>query len=217
MTEQQPNGGEPTPAEPPVPEAPDAEKSAAAERPTAAKRPAAEQPAAAGERPARHGPPVEVAEEVLDERGKETAEMLGKVLGSLIIESGGREDIPWARVDAADLYEAAQRCRDRDLQMDMLHLQLAVDWVERIQMVYVLHSVPLNRKVILKADLPPESPVIDSVTDLWEAAGWYERETHDLFGVEFAGNPDMSPLLLFEGFEGFPGRKSYPLHEYEEW
>ena len=58
---------------------------------------------------------------------------------------------------------------------------------------------------------------IATVTDLWEAASWYERETHDLFGVEFAGNPDLSPLLLYEGFEGHPGLKSFPLHDYEEW
>ena len=65
--------------------------------------------------------------------------------------------------------------------------------------------------------MPAENPVADSVTGLWVAAGWYERETHDLFGVVFEGNPDLSPLLLYEGFEGYPGLKSFPLHDYEEW
>ena len=101
--------------------------------------------------------------------------------------------------------------------MDMLNLMLAVDWVERIQMIYVLYSTKNNRKAILKADLPAESPAIATVTDLWEAASWYEREAHDLFGVDFPGNADLSPLLLYEGFEGHPGLKSYPLNDYEEW
>jgi NADH-quinone oxidoreductase subunit C len=99
----------------------------------------------------------------------------------------------------------------------MLNVLLAVDWIEKIQVVYVLYSTSNNRKVILRTNLPAESPSVASVTDLWEAAGWFEREAHDLFGVAFPGNDDMEPLLLYDGFEGFPGLKSYPLHDYEEW
>ena len=101
--------------------------------------------------------------------------------------------------------------------MDMLHLQFAVDYVERIEMVYALYSVANDRRAMLKVDLSPEAPSVSSVTDVWIAAGWYERETHDLFGVDFPGNPDLSPLLLYEGFEGYPGLKSYPFNDYEEW
>jgi NADH-quinone oxidoreductase subunit C len=111
----------------------------------------------------------------------------------------------------------AKKCRDGEMGMDMLNLMLAVDWIDRIQMIYVLYSTTNNRKVILKADLPADAPAIDSLSDLWEAATWYEREAHDLFGVDFPGNRDMSPLLLYEGFEGHPGLKSYPLNDYEEW
>lgn len=173
--------------------------------------------AAPAEKPVRHGPPIVIAEEVLNERGEQTAAQLANTLGTLLLDSAGREDTPWARVDAKELHGAAKKCRDGELGMDMLNLMLAVDWVDRIQMIYVLYSTTNNRKAILKADLPAESPAIDSVTDLWEAATWYERETHDLFGVDFPGNPDMSPLLLYEGFEGHPGLKSYPLNDYEEW
>ena len=186
--------------------------------PSDQEQPAGEAPSAAGDAPVRRGPPIVIAEEVLDERGEETAALVKDVLGDLAVESGGREDLPWARIDADRLHEAAQRCRDDDtLRMDMLHVQLAVDWVERIQMVYVLYSVPHNRKVVLKVDLPAEQPAIATVTDLWEAASWYEREAHDLFGVDFVGNADMSPLLLYDEFEGHPGLKSFPLNDYEEW
>jgi NADH-quinone oxidoreductase subunit C len=191
MTEQQPNAEVPAP------------------------KPAGEQPAAA--RPARHGPPVAVAEEVLDERGQQTAAVLAKALGAMAVEKGGRDDIPWVRVEAKDLHRAAERCRDGELKMDMLHLMLAIDWVERIQMVYVLYSTPSNQKCILRADVPADGASIATVTDLWEAASWYEREVHDLFGVTFEGNDDLAPLLLYPEFEGHPGLKSYPLHDYQEF
>jgi NADH-quinone oxidoreductase subunit C len=184
------------------------------QEPKAAAEEATDAPA---EKPVRHGPPIVVAEEVLNERGEETSAQLARTLGALALESAGREDTPWARVDAKELHASALKCRDGEMGMDMLNLVLAVDWVDRIQMIYVLYSTTNNRKAILKADLPSESPAIDSVTDLWQAATWYEREAHDLFGVEFPGNGDMSPLLLYEGFEGHPGLKSYPLNDYEEW
>ena len=52
--------------------------------------------------------------------------------------------------------------------------------------------------------------------DLWEAAGWYEREAHDLFGVVFDGNDDLAPLLLYDEFEGHPMRKDFPTTGYVE-
>ncbi len=180
-------------------------------------QPEAKGPEASAEKPVRHGPPIVVAEEQLNERGEQTAEQLARTLGALALDAAGRDDTPWARVDASQLHRAAEKCRDGEMGMDMLNLMLAVDWVDRIQMIYVLYSTTNNRKAILKADLPAEAPKISSVTDLWEAGSWYEREAHDLFGVEFPGNSDMSPLLLYEGFEGHPGLKSYPLNDYEEW
>ena len=167
---------------------------------------------------ARRGPPVEIAVEVLSERGEETARLLETAASPHVLESGGREDIPWVRVAPEHLVEVARRCRDSgELAMDLLHCLLAVDYIERVELVYILFSLAADRKAMLKVDLPPEGPTIETVTGLWEGAGWFERETHDLFGVEFVGNPDLSPLLLYEGFEGHPGLKSFPFHDYEEW
>ena len=170
------------------------------------------------QRPARHGPPVEIAEEVLNGRGQQTAALLARALGAMAVETGGRDDMPWARVRREDIVRAARVCiASNGLGVDMLHCLLAVDYEERIELEYILFSIAHNRKALLKVDLPPDDPTIDSVTELWDAAGWYERETHDLFGVVFHGNPDLSPLLLYEEFEGRPGLKSFPLHDYEEW
>ena len=49
------------------------------------------------------------------------------------------------------------------------------------------------------------------------AADWHEREAHDLFGVSFEGPPDLAPLLLYDDFEGYPGRKEFPFNEYREF
>ena len=68
-----------------------------------------------------------------------------------------------------------------------------------------------------KDDQVGQLPEVPSVAEIWRTADWHERESHDLFGVLFSGHPNMEPLLLYEGFEGFPGLKSFPFNEYEDW
>ena len=179
------------------------------EQPTAppARRPAGEEGATAA---------------ALNDRGQAVAQVLQRVAAPHVVASGGRDDLPWVEVEPEHLVDVARRFKEhRDLRMDMLHCLLAVDYKDHIQVVCILLSLALNRKAILKVNLPlageADQPRLPSLTSVWEAAGWYERETHDLFGVVFEGNPDMTPLLLYEGFEGFPGRKSFPFHEYEEY
>ena len=93
----------------------------------------------------------------------------------------------------------------------------AVDYKEYIQMVYFLLSMEKEYILAVKVDLPYDSPQLPTISGVWRAADWYEREAHDLFGVEFEGHPDPSPLLLYEGFEGYPGRKEFPFHDYDEY
>jgi NADH-quinone oxidoreductase subunit C len=50
---------------------------------------------------------------------------------------------------------------------------------------------------------------VDSIRGLWIAADWYERECHEMYGIAFAGHPNLKPLLLYDGFEGHPLRKDY--------
>jgi NADH-quinone oxidoreductase subunit C len=69
----------------------------------------------------------------------------------------------------------------------------------------------------VKISVSTECLFVPSVNDIWRSAGWFEREGHDLYGVVFDGNPDLSPLLLYEGFDGYPGRRSFPYHDYQEW
>lgn len=82
----------------------------------------------------------------------------------------------------------------------------------RFAIVYQLLSVTHNWRLRLRCfALDGEPPSIDSVTDIWASANWYEREAFDLFGVLFQGHPDLRRILTDYGFIGHPFRKDFPL------
>ncbi len=81
----------------------------------------------------------------------------------------------------------------------------------RFAVVYHLLSVRHNQRVRLRVFLDDEMPIVASVVDLWAAAGWFEREAFDLFGLMFEGHPDLRRLLTDYGFIGHPFRKDFPL------
>jgi NADH-quinone oxidoreductase subunit C len=84
----------------------------------------------------------------------------------------------------------------------------------RIEVVYHLLSIPNRERVRLKVRLDGGSPSLDSVTPVWPAANYFEREVFDLFGVRFAGHPYLRRLLMPEDWEGHPLRKDYPVEGY---
>ena len=86
---------------------------------------------------------------------------------------------------------------------------------ERFDVVYHLLSMRHNARVRIKSETDEVTPVPTSV-GVFNAAGWFEREVWDLFGVAFAGNPDMRRILTDYGFEGHPLRKDFPLTGYVE-
>jgi NADH-quinone oxidoreductase subunit C len=86
---------------------------------------------------------------------------------------------------------------------------------ERFDVVYNLLSLKNNWRVRVKVETDETSPV-PSVVTVYSAAGWFERECWDLFGVAFSNNPDMRRILTDYGFEGHPLRKDFPLTGYVE-
>jgi NADH-quinone oxidoreductase subunit C len=82
------------------------------------------------------------------------------------------------------------------------------DREEQFEVIYNLYSIPANERVRLKVDVSTD---IDSVTGIWPAANWLEREVFDLFGVTFNNHPDLRRLLLPPDWEGHPLRKDFPL------
>jgi NADH-quinone oxidoreductase subunit C len=86
---------------------------------------------------------------------------------------------------------------------------------ERFEVVYHLLSYRHNRRVRVKLSTDDKTPV-PSVVSAFSSAGWYEREAYDLYGIWFAGHPDLRRLLTDYGFEGHPLRKDFPLTGFVE-
>jgi len=82
---------------------------------------------------------------------------------------------------------------------------------ERFEMVYHLFSLKNNLRLRIKARLKESDLKIASLTAIWKNANWLEREVFDMFGVHFEGHPDLRRIFMYDGFEGHPLRKDYPL------
>ena len=94
----------------------------------------------------------------------------------------------------------------------------AVDWPERparFDVVYNLLSLTHNQRIRVKIATGESDPV-PSITTVYSAAGWYEREVWDMYGILFSGHPDLRRILTDYGFEGHPLRKDFPLTGFVE-
>jgi NADH-quinone oxidoreductase subunit C len=98
---------------------------------------------------------------------------------------------------------------DPALKFDYLMSLTSVDWPDRFDVVYHLYSIPMKHYIVLKVRVGRDDPVIPSVTSVWNAANWQEREVYDMFGIRFEGHPDLRRILTEESWEGFPLRKDY--------
>jgi NADH-quinone oxidoreductase subunit C len=81
--------------------------------------------------------------------------------------------------------------------------------------VYHLHNLADRIRIRIRTFLPEEDPLIPSVTDLFSAANWMERETYDFYGILFQGHPNLKRILNVEYLDYFPMRKEYPLEDQE--
>ena len=154
----------------------------------------------------------------LSEANQELLEALGEVFQQFDPQTGVMGDFPQVTVAPADTLEVCRLAKtDARIGMEQLLCLAAVDYQEYFQLVYILHSLEPERMLVVKTDLSHDDPRAPSVASVWRAAEWYEREAHDLFGVVFDGHPDLSPLLLYDGFEGYPGRKDFPFNDYQEF
>jgi NADH-quinone oxidoreductase subunit C len=81
----------------------------------------------------------------------------------------------------------------------------------RFEVIYHLHSLKTGKRLRLKARLEADKPEIDSVQPVWKTANWWERMVWDMYGIKFAGHPNLKRLYMYEEFVGHPLRKDYPL------
>lgn len=117
-------------------------------------------------------------------------------------------------VPVGKLLEVCKFLRDTpDTSFDFCSDVTASDWptrVQRFDVVYCLYSTRLRHRVRLKVRAA-ENEGVPSVSGIWPAANWLEREVYDLFGVNFTGHPDRRRILMPDDWQGFPQRKDYPL------
>ena len=118
-------------------------------------------------------------------------------------------------VDRADLHDAlTSLCGDEELGLDFLSCVTATDWPERSPRYWVsyeLYSMAHKHRLRLKVGLPEDDPRVPSVTPLYPTADWLERETFDLYGIVFEGHPHLARIMLPDGWEGHPLRKTEEL------
>lgn len=154
----------------------------------------------------------------LNEKGLVLERILPKVIAECQPEISTAADLVVALVAPDKIIETCEALKNEpSTSFDCLMCLCVVDYVDHLQVVYHLYSTSLKHMVVVKVNIPTDIPNLPSVTSIWRGANWYERESHDLFGVVFDGHPALEPLLLYEGFEGYPGRKDYPMPEYREW
>ena len=154
--------------------------------------------------------------------------------GSAIIEALSRT-VPAAGLEAVQsangmptIYVAREQlvatCRalrdEPPLRFAFLADLLPVDYLPReprFEIVYLMASLGIPpfgdtpKRLRVKVRVPGGDPVVPSVSSVWPAAAWSEREAYDLFGIHFTDHPDLRRILMPEDWEGFPLRKDYPV------
>lgn len=100
---------------------------------------------------------------------------------------------------------------DPELKFDFLIFVTAVDRIDYLEVVYRARSMEFGHEIMFKVIVPVDNPEVPSLTSVWPAANWDEREIYDLFGIVFTGHPNLRRILLPDDFEGHPLRKSYPV------
>ncbi len=124
-----------------------------------------------------------------------------------------RGDLTAAIVPASLLDVCTFLRDDPECAFDFLSDVTAVDYIgsaPRFELVYHLRSLATRHRLRLKARVPEEQPRIASLVSVWRGADWLERETFDMYGIEFEGHPDLRRIYLYPEFQGHPLRKDYP-------
>jgi NADH-quinone oxidoreductase subunit C len=132
-----------------------------------------------------------------------------------VVGTGEHSGQKWIEVKRDRVVDVLRLVRD-ECGFDVLTDLAGVDYYnqgapERFAIVYNLYSLKDNVRARVKAWVPEADPAIDTVSPLWKAAPWAEREVYDLFGIVFRNHPDLKRILLPADYVGHPLRKDYPL------
>jgi NADH-quinone oxidoreductase subunit C len=131
---------------------------------------------------------------------------------------GRASDQLWVRVPPERVLDVLTFLReDSHTQFEQLCDLTCVDYLnypaaeDRFAVIYSLLSLTHNHRLWVKVFVNDPDPAVPSVTSIWKGAEWPEREVYDMFGVRFAGHPDLRRILMPQNFRDYPLRKDYPL------
>lgn len=149
----------------------------------------------------------------------QTGEMIAAAIPDAVVSNIVRNGQAIITVKRDSIIPVLTKLRDDPaLHFELLIDIAGVDYPDRearFEVVYQLLSLKHNRRVRVKVTTD-ETTAVPSVSGVYSSAGWYERETWDLFGVYFSDHPDLRRILTDYGFEGHPMRKDFPLTGYVE-
>jgi NADH-quinone oxidoreductase subunit C len=133
--------------------------------------------------------------------------LLPPEMSDAVIDSQGS----FLLVDSSNLKNMIAYLHDtRGLDFDYLNDITAVDYWDYFELIYTLTSLKHNKQLTVKTRVTGrENTRADSITSIFKGAENQEREIHDLMGITFEGHPNMRPIVLWEGFHGYPLRKDY--------
>jgi len=147
--------------------------------------------------------------------GEQAIERIRERFPQAVRGYGSFREQHWVEVDSERLIEICTWLReDPQLAYDYLVDVTAVHWPAEplpMQIVYHLYSYSRGDRLRLKTRTGDTGPV-PSLADLWSSANWNERETYDMFGIEFAGHPDLRRILMPDDYTDFPLRREFPLY-----
>ncbi|MGV9762951.1 NADH-quinone oxidoreductase subunit C [Micromonospora tulbaghiae] len=148
-----------------------------------------------------------------EEVGRRVVALLAPVEATASVSGGQGYARATVDVPPASWADAVRAARDdAELGLDFLDWLSAVDELaDGFDVVLHLWSVRHRHGLLLRTRVPRDTPVVASVVDLFPGAAWHERETHEMFGIGFAGHGELRPLLLPPEFEGHPLRKEFVL------
>jgi NADH-quinone oxidoreductase subunit C len=138
---------------------------------------------------------------------EEILEQLKRRFGDALAET----EVKGAEVRLATTPDRGRQvCRQLcELGFEYLNCVSGVDWLTHLEVVYDLSSLQHPNKAHVRVKVNRDNPAVQTVSDLWPAANWHERECYDLFGIRFDGHPDHRRILLPEDWVGYPLRKDY--------
>jgi NADH/F420H2 dehydrogenase subunit C len=133
---------------------------------------------------------------------------IAQITGKEVAPATLKGDFLSIEVDRTHLVAVCRFLRDQ-LSFDLLSCISGVDMLDHLETVYHLRSLTHGQLLQVKVRVDAQNAVVDSVVSVWPAANWLEREVYDLFGIRFAGHPDLRRILLDDEFEGHPMLKSF--------